>query len=202
MHIPNDGKTKDKTFLMINAAGGVGSVVLYLASKILKFKNVIGTASRPETVEWAKKFGANHIINHHEPLKPQLEKLGLKADYIFVGVDLFLYTDQIFDIINPFGHIVAITGAKPVDMAKAFPICVSLSWEMMFAKAVQGVQQESQGQLLDEMAKMADADPLLAELATEILPFDLDNLRKAHQLVESGKAMGKVTLDLEQGKFW
>lgn len=52
--------------------------VIQIARKILGINTVIATASRPETVAWVKKLGATHVVNHREPLRPQLEKLGLK----------------------------------------------------------------------------------------------------------------------------
>jgi len=50
---------------------------------------VIGTASREETKEFAKKMGADHMINHRNNLKEELEKIGIKQiDYAFHTWDL------------------------------------------------------------------------------------------------------------------
>jgi NADPH2:quinone reductase len=49
---------------------------------------VIATASRPETIEYCKKLGADHIINHKDPLKTGLEKIGVASvDYVYCTVD-------------------------------------------------------------------------------------------------------------------
>ena len=40
---------------------------------VFGIQNVVTTASRPETIEGAKKSGATHTISHREPLVPQLE---------------------------------------------------------------------------------------------------------------------------------
>ena len=46
--------------------------------------NVITTASRNETIHWVEKFGADYIINHHQPLQDQIVEFGIKdVDYIF-----------------------------------------------------------------------------------------------------------------------
>jgi NADPH:quinone reductase-like Zn-dependent oxidoreductase len=42
----------------------VGSIVVQLAKKVFHL-TVIGTASRPETVEFALKQGADYVINHN-----------------------------------------------------------------------------------------------------------------------------------------
>lgn len=45
---------------------------------------VIATASRPETIEYCKKMGADHVINHRNRLSDELEKIGIKeVDYTF-----------------------------------------------------------------------------------------------------------------------
>ncbi|RKO91708.1 chaperonin 10-like protein [Blyttiomyces helicus] len=83
MGIPVSQKENPKSLLIINGAGGVGTLALTLASKVLKLKTIIATASRPETIAWTKKFGATHVINHNLPLGPQLKEQDLTFDYVF-----------------------------------------------------------------------------------------------------------------------
>lgn len=67
---PDDPSTAaGKTILIVGGAGGVGSIAIQLAKKVFKISTVIATASRPETVEYCKKMGADHVINHHGDLK-------------------------------------------------------------------------------------------------------------------------------------
>jgi zinc-binding alcohol dehydrogenase family protein len=57
-------KDKGKTILIINGAGGVGSIAIQIAKHAgLK---VIATASREETKNWCEKMGADVIINHRK----------------------------------------------------------------------------------------------------------------------------------------
>lgn len=65
--------------LIITGAGGVGSMASQMARRVLNLPVVICTAGRPETVEWCKKMGATHVINHHEDLQSQINKLELKV---------------------------------------------------------------------------------------------------------------------------
>ncbi|MGO8366773.1 zinc-binding alcohol dehydrogenase family protein, partial [Rhizobium johnstonii] len=39
----------------------------------------IATASRPETREWCSNRGAHHLVDHSQPLAPQVEALGIGA---------------------------------------------------------------------------------------------------------------------------
>ncbi len=66
---------------------GVGSAVIELAKKILKL-TVIATASRQDSIDYCKKFGADHVINHKNDLKEELKKVGLDGvDYVFNCAD-------------------------------------------------------------------------------------------------------------------
>ncbi len=57
--IDHHGADAGKSILIINGAGGVGSIATQLARKLARL-NVIATASRTETVDCCKKHGAGH----------------------------------------------------------------------------------------------------------------------------------------------
>jgi NADPH:quinone reductase len=70
------------SIVIIGAAGGVGSIATQLAR--LAGLTVIGTASRPESIQWAKEHGAAYTISHREAFAPQLKRLGFeRVDDIF-----------------------------------------------------------------------------------------------------------------------
>lgn len=48
-------------------------------TQVLKIGRVIGSAVRPETIEYSKAHGADETINHRNPLADELAKLGLKV---------------------------------------------------------------------------------------------------------------------------
>jgi NADPH:quinone reductase-like Zn-dependent oxidoreductase len=54
---------------------------------------------------------------------------------------------------------------------------------------------EAQGQLLDEVARLVDAGRLKTTLAERFGPISAANLRRAHALIESGRAKGKIVLE-------
>lgn len=61
----------------------------------------------------------------------------------------------------------------------------------MFATADMG----EQGALLNEVAKLVDAGTLRTTLTEKIARFDAANLRRAHAVIESGRARGKIVLE-------
>ena len=61
---------------------------------------VLATASRQESTDWVKQLGADHVLNHRQPLRPQLEAVGLKTvDYILNCADTDGYWDVMADLI-------------------------------------------------------------------------------------------------------
>lgn len=67
MHVPFGAKQAGGTLLIVNGAGGVGSILTQLARRLTRL-TVAATASRPETIEWCRRMGAHHVIDHHQPL--------------------------------------------------------------------------------------------------------------------------------------
>jgi NADPH:quinone reductase-like Zn-dependent oxidoreductase len=73
-------ETKEEAaLLIINGAGGVGAVASQIARQLLELPAVITTASRPESVDFTKKMGATHVLNHREDLEKQIQKLNLSV---------------------------------------------------------------------------------------------------------------------------
>jgi NADPH2:quinone reductase len=64
-----------RAILILGGAGGVGSIAIQLARQLTDL-TIVATASRPETVQWAKDMGAHHVVNHKKPLTPQIAALG------------------------------------------------------------------------------------------------------------------------------
>ena len=64
-----------RAILILGGAGGVGSIAIQLARQLTDL-TIVATASRPETVQWAKDMGAHHVVDHRKPLAPQIAALG------------------------------------------------------------------------------------------------------------------------------
>lgn len=70
-------KGERTAILIINGAGGVGAVAIQIARVLLEVPVVITTASRPETISFAKAMGATHVVNHREDVSKQVADLNL-----------------------------------------------------------------------------------------------------------------------------
>ncbi|RKO86223.1 oxidoreductase [Blyttiomyces helicus] len=197
--IPVSETENPKSILIINGAGGVGTVALTLASKVLKLKTIIATASRPETIAWTKKFGATHVINHTLPLGPQLKEQGLSFDYAFIcGGTLEKNLEELVPLINPLGKIGSILPAEnPLALQAGMFKSLSFHWTLMFVKSMTNTRPETQGQILKQIAAYADAGVVSKDLVTERFAFGLEELRTVHQKIEAGKTIGKIVLARE-----
>lgn len=193
---PEAGKNKGESILLIGAAGGVGSIACQLAK--WAGLTVIGTASRPESAAWAKERGADHIINHHKPFAPQLQKIGFEqVPYIFCLNDTQKHWSNMTEVIAPQGKICSIVGTdQPVDLMPLFNKSVTFVWELMFTRPMfQTEDMEVQHQILDRLSKLVDDGVISTTLRETLEPINAENLRKAHRRIESGRMIGKLVLE-------
>ena len=185
-----------KTILIIGAAGGVGSIAVQLAAKVAGL-TVIGTASRPESAQWVRELGAQHVINHFEDMPAQLAALGIAgADYVLILNDTDRHFPAAARIVAPQGLICTIVENRaPLDVALLKGKSAGLVWEMMFARTMYNTADiKEQGHLLNEVARLVDQGTLRTTLSQVLSPINSANLRKAHALLEQGSVIGKLVL--------
>ncbi len=191
-----EGGGEGKLLLVIAGAGGVGSIAIQLA-KLAGF-TVIATASREDTIAWCRELGADHVVDHHQPLAPQLQALGFDAIDAAVNLaDTDRYWTELGELLAPQGHvglIVEPSGALKIgDPYKAK--CIGIHWEMMFARPrFRTADMGEQGRILARVAELLDAGRLRGTLRETLSPINAANLREAHRRLESWRTIGKLAL--------
>ena len=189
------GGGEGQALLVMGGAGGVGSVLTQLARELTQLR-IVATASRPETRAWCLDHGAHDVIDHRQPLAPQLAALGLPQIDLVAGLT---HTPQYFaqyvDCLRPQGRIALIDDMATLDVVPLKGKSLTLHWEMMFTRSMFGTADMArQGALLAEVAQLADAGRIRSTLTEEFGPVNAANLRRAHARVESGKMIGKAVL--------
>jgi zinc-binding alcohol dehydrogenase family protein len=184
------------TLLIIGASGGVGSIMIQLASRLTSL-TVIGTASRPETQAWVKELGAHHVIDHSKPIAEELGRIGFSTvDYIVSLTQTEAHIAQIVEAIAPQGKFGLIDDPAVLDATRFKRKAVSIHWELMFTRSLFGTEDMiGQHRLLNEVAGLVDAGLVRTTLAERFGTINAANLKTAHALLESGKARGKVVLE-------
>ncbi|MBO9713425.1 zinc-binding alcohol dehydrogenase family protein [Sphingomonas sp.] len=182
--------------LIVGGAGGVGSIAIQLARQLTGL-TVTATASRPETEAFARELGAHHVIDHGKPMAPQVEALGIGAPgLVFVMTHAKQHLPDAVALIAPQGRIAVIDDPDVLDANPLKGKSVSLHWEMMFTRSMFGTaDMDAQGKLLGEVARLIDAGTLRTTLADHYGAINAANLSRAHALMTSGTARGKVVLE-------
>ncbi|KEQ22269.1 zinc-binding alcohol dehydrogenase family protein [Paenibacillus tyrfis] len=192
----NPEANRNKSILMIGAAGGVGSIALQLAK--LAGLTVIGTASRPESIQWVKELGADFVINHYEPFLPQLQKIGFDhVDYIFCMNNTDQHWNNMKEVISPQGKICLIVeNEAPIALGLLKSKSVTVVWETMFTRSTfQTEDIEEQHRLLNRLAELVDEGKIRTAVTERMSPINAANLKLAHAKIESGQAIGKIVLE-------
>jgi len=196
LEIPQGEAGKGKTLLVIGAAGGVGSILVQLARQLTQV-TVIGTASRLETREWALQHGAHHVIDHSKPLAEEIARAGLPApDYVIGLTHTEHHFDQIVELIAPQGKFGLIDDPAPIDVRKFKRKAVSLHWELMFTRSLfNTADMAQQNVILNRIAELVDAGTIRTTVNENFGRINAENLKRAHALIESNRAQGKIVLE-------
>ncbi|MQB58102.1 zinc-binding alcohol dehydrogenase family protein [Limosilactobacillus reuteri] len=196
LSLSQDKKSNEgKTILIINGAGGVGSVATQLASNV--GLTVIATASRPESINWVKSHGAADVVNHQKNLVNEVHKLGYKyVDYILELKDIDSYWKEMCELIKPEGAIASITeNRRPINLRLLTSKKAIFAWEWMYTKSYYHTpDMQSQHKILNKIATLIDNSELQCTLTQSLSPINTNNLREAHSLVENGHMIGKVVV--------
>ncbi|MBB1419548.1 zinc-dependent alcohol dehydrogenase family protein [Pseudoalteromonas sp. SG44-1] len=175
--------------LIHGATGGVGHIAVQLA-KVLG-ANVTSTYS-PANEALAKTVGADNLVDY------TTEKV---ANYVAKYTDGVGF-DKIFDTVSGKniqksfeaakfnGHVSTILPIEdPLQIALK-----SLSFHsvLMLIPLVHGINHESHGQILTEIAELVDAGKITPIIDES--DYSIWEVSKAHDHLESGKAVGKITL--------
>ncbi|TKC99208.1 zinc-binding alcohol dehydrogenase family protein [Polyangium fumosum] len=193
--VPYGRKAQAGSLLVINGAGGVGSILIQIARRLTGL-TVIATASRPETKQWVLDMGAHHVIDHTQPLDAGLAELGIPHVPYVAGLTASdRHQDAIAKAVAPQGRVVLIDDPKSFDIVPFKRKSVMVGWELMFTRSIfQTNDMIEQHRLLEEVSALVDAGVLRTTLTERAGRIDAATLKKVHATIESGKAIGKSVL--------
>jgi NADPH2:quinone reductase len=178
--------------LIHGAAGGVGHVAIQLAKA--KGATVYATASTPEKMEIARRLGADGVICYRETTVEEYVRThtgGKGFDVVFDTVG-GANIDRSFEAVKIGGTVVTIAARSTHDLTPMHNKGLTLHVVFMILPHLTGEGLARHGAILREVARLADEGKLRPLLDAEAYPFA--RVADAHRRLESGQAIGKVTL--------
>ena len=197
LQVAEGSADQGQSLLIVGAAGGVGSILTQLARHLTGL-TVIGTASRPETQAWVRDLGAHHVIDHSKPLSEELARIGIgQVTHVASLTQTDQHYAQLVESLEPQGRLALIDDPlQPLDVMQLKRKSLSLHWELMFTRSLyQTADMIEQHRLLERVSDLVDAGVLKTTLGEHFGTINAANLRRAHALLESGKAKGKIVLE-------
>lgn len=185
-----------QSLLVVGAAGGVGSILVQLARRLTGL-TVIGTASRPETQAWVRELGAHHVIDHSQPLAAELKRIGLDSvTHVASLTQTDQHLEQLVEALAPQGKLALIDDPADLDVLKLKRKSISLHWEFMYTRSMfETADMIEQHKLLNRVSELIDQGVLKTTFGEHYGRIEAANLKRAHALLESGKAKGKIVLE-------
>jgi NADPH:quinone reductase len=180
-------------FVLIHGgAGGTGHVAVQLAA--LAGARVAATVSSPEKAQIVADLGAEKTINYREcDFADEALRWsgGLQVAFDNAGADVM---QQTYRAMAPYGRVVTLMGIAPDDAdLNAYNLNLTLHNVMMLTPMWKGIA----GRLKAQAAIVSKVLALVAEGKLKLRlseSFALADAAKAQSFLESGKAVGKVTL--------
>lgn len=193
--VPRDQAAGEDAILIINGAGGVGSILTQIARRLTGL-TVIATASRPDTVAWVKEMGAHHVINHHQPLQQGLKEVGFPQIRYVAGLTASDKNhDAIVEVLKPHGALALIDDPTTFDIVPFKRKSLSVHWEFMFTPTMYRTPDMiRQHEILSEISTLVDSGVIRSTLSQTLGPINARNLKQAHAAIEGAKSMGKIVL--------
>jgi NADPH:quinone reductase-like Zn-dependent oxidoreductase len=147
-------------------------------------------------MSWVKDLGAHHVIDHGKPIAAQVAALSIGAPgFVFSTTHTADHLEEIVELIAPQGRL-ALINNEPLGLALLMRKCVSIHWESMFTRSMlQTADMAEQHALLDKVAGLVDAGKMRTTVAEHFGTINAANLKRAHALLETGKARGKIVLE-------
>ncbi|MGV2287183.1 zinc-binding alcohol dehydrogenase family protein [Trinickia sp. YCB016] len=180
--------------LVLGGAGAVGS----LATQLLKARtkaSIISTASRPASKEWCREMGADLVVDHAGDVIAQLTAAGIAhVDWVLSTAKSTENIGWIAQVLRPFGHLSIVDAGPSLNVSPLVMKAASLHTEMVFSRIIHGSAPEKQGRILETLVDLVLEGRVKPIATTRLDGLKAETMKVAHELVESGRTIGKVVI--------
>lgn len=182
---------KEQNVLIHGGAGGVGHIAVQLAK--IKGANVFTTVSSGKT-DIAAKLGADTVINYQNTSVTEYVNQYTKGQ----GFDIVMDTvggqniDRSFEAAKINGTVVTIAARSTHDLTIMHNKGLTLHVVFMILPILMKKGFERHGQIIKQVAQWVDEGRI--QPLTDPQIFTFAEVAQAHAHLESGKAIGKITM--------
>ena len=126
-----------------------------------------------------------------------MQALGIaEVDYVASLTHTEQHFLQLIEVLRPQGRLAVIDDPESLDVMPLKRKSLSLHWELMFTRSLyETADMIEQHHLLNRVADLIDLGVLQTTVGEHFGAINAANMRRAHALVESGKARGKIVLE-------
>lgn len=181
--------------------GGAGSVGRFAIQFAHQMGAAVTATCSSHSRDLVMELGASKIIDYRSE---NFEESPIKYDFVFdfVGSDTLLRS---FKVIKKGGKVISISGTPEPQTARSLGfgyfmqfLFLLLSWKKILRAILSGsryrfVFMTPDGEMLDQFSKWIDSGNLKVSIDRI---FDLDDFERAFDYLESGKARGKVVIQI------
>lgn len=183
---------KGDDILIHGGAGGVGHIAIQLAKWAGATVYTTISSSEKETI--VRELGTDHVIPYRESsVKDYVEKYTEGKGFPFVfdtvgGINL----DRSFEAASVNGTVLSIAARSTHDLTPVHSKGLSLHVTFMLLKLLDEAKRFEHGEILAKISGIIEGKGLSPLLDQKTFTFE--EVGKAHDYLESGKAVGKVIL--------
>jgi len=187
------GAKAEQKILVHGGAGGVGHVAVQLARHF--GADVYATVSAEKQKEVVESYGATAINYKNEKVSDYVAKHtnGAGFEIVYDSVGGVNMTNS-FEAAALNGQVITTVSMLELDLTAAHFKGLSIHVVFMLIPMLYDHKREQHGAILAKLAEIVDAGalkPLLDEVE-----FSLDKVGKAYDRLTSGRAMGKVVVEI------
>lgn len=185
---------RDASVLIHGGVGGVGHIAIQLAK--LTGCKVATTVLKPQDVAIAKSLGADEVIHaRDEEVEEYVARLtdghGFNVVFDTVGG---ANLEKSFAAASINGQVVTTAARSTQDLTPMHTKSLSLHAVFMLLPLLNNKGREQHGIILSRVAEYIDEGKIKPLIDPN--EFTLDTISKAHQLLESGQARGKIVVSI------
>lgn len=187
-------KTEHADKVLIHAgAGGVGHVAIQIAKAF--GAEVFATASTPHKQDIVRQLGATPIAYQDVSVKDYVAEHtggdGFDIVYDTVGGPVF---EEAAAATRLYGKLISCAAWQDHNLSCVLGASLELIGIFMLLPMITGKNLEQHGKILTQITRLANAGKLRPVL--DPMRFSLDYVTAAHAHLASGKAVGKIVVDI------